>query len=46
VKGTHEKVEILRTDSPGNWPILAVIRYDDGQVVSTMLIRLSPTGAR
>ena len=30
VKGTHEKVEILRTDLPGNWPILAVITRQDG----------------
>ncbi len=30
VKGTHQKVEILRTDFPGIWPILAVITKADG----------------
>lgn len=30
VKGTHEKVEILRTDLLGYWPILAVITCQNG----------------
>jgi hypothetical protein len=30
VKGTHEKVEILRTDLPGDCPVLAVITMHAG----------------
>ncbi len=31
VKGTHEKVEILRTDLDGPWPVIAVLTADDGR---------------
>ena len=42
VKGTHEKVEILRTDLQEGWPILAIITCADGSEYARMYPRDNP----